>query len=409
MFKIYFLLFSIFLTFSSNEPLEYTSVLLYDTTIGQYDTQISLILNTYSSNNILFTNIYRPYSYEINEKREGGDIMNDTIKLGPKTVKDLTFILIMDYTKLDRYQIQGELGLGIDEYYKNKLMDHLYEQNLIRKKQILLETNNDPENVNVIVDPEKIPDKFYYCNISEKSDLSDQRKDVWICEMSHLLTGFTDLELSWNNSEEINARIIFDSRVKYIYIPEGYLNLILDFWKLNMTLCQISENYNGTENSEKYIDCMYVTEEEINNLKPIYFVMEGYACLLLASDLFEKIDYYHYTSLIRFNKEKKDIWTLGLPFFKKYKVLFDYDYQRVGFSGKLNYIIDYNKEYIKWLKERDSLLNKESIDKKIMVIGAFMGISMLGVILFFLIKSIVKDKSRRNNKFIEEIDRGNVY
>lgn len=403
--QVFFLIFISFNLILSKEPTEYTQSLLYDTIIGtESPTEVSLILNTYNTDNLLFTNIYRAYSKEINRLRNDTEL-KDTINLGKKTVKNLTFTLTLDKTQLDNYEIQGELGLGIDEDLKNELMEHLYDIDLIRKRQIILETNNDPENVNIIVDPEVLPDNYFFCNLTHRADLDERRQKAWICEMSHLIGGLVDSSFTWSNAEEINARIVFDSRSKYIYIPEGYLNLILDYWNLNLTLCPISEN---TEKNEKFINCTYLTEEQLHSLKPIYFVMDGYACLFLASDLFEKVGYNQYFSIVRFNKEDHDIWTLGVPFFKKYKVLFDYDKQRVGFSGVQSFILDYSEDYTKWLKERNAMLNKKSNDKKIMIIGAFMGIAMLLTMIYFLLRSIIKEKHRMRSQFIEEIDRGKV-
>lgn len=402
--KIKIFIFLLFIITFSKEISEYSSSLLYNTIIGESQTQISLIINTYDSNNILFTNINRKYATEINFNRNG-TTLNETIKLGKKTVKNLTFSLIMDQTELNNKKIQGEIGLGINADGQNSLMEHLYDIDLIRKKQILIETNNDPENINIVVDPEILKEQYYYCNLTDKLDLSEKRHEVWICEMSHLLAGFTKEELSWNNAEEIIARVVFDSRTKYIYIPEGYINLILDIWNLNLTLCPISEDI---EREEKFINCSYLTEDELNNIKPIYFIMDGYACLFLASDLFEKVGYNQYFSIIRFRVEAHDIWTLGIPFFKKYKVLFDYEKKRVGFSGNGNSIINYNEQFIKWKKEKDAILNKKSNDKKIVVIGAFMGSIILIVMLFFLIRSFTNENSKMHSKFIEEIDRGYV-
>ena len=215
-------------------------------------------------------------------------------------------------------------------------------------------------------------------------------------EQSHILTGTSAKELVWNNSEEINARAVFDSSSKYIYLPIGYFNLILDIWNLNMTKCPIIEDGEKV----KYIRCNDATKDYFKNIKPIYFIFEGYALPFSAEELFEDIGDNKFESLVRFRDENYDIWTFGVPLFSKYKVWLKYDKKLIGFNGKN--ILDFHKDYVLWRKENEKLLNKTSNDKKIVIIGAVMGSMVLLTILFFLIKSFRVENSNRANKFIEE-------
>jgi len=70
-----------------------------------------------------------------------------------------------------------------------------------------------------------------------------------------------------------------------------------------------------------------------------------------------------------------------------------YDKKLIGFNGEN--IIDFSKEYKKWRLENDSLLNKTSNDKKIVVIGAVMGSMILLTILYCLIKSYKTENSKQ--------------
>ena len=72
----------------------------------------------------------------------------------------------------------------------------------------------------------------------------------------------------------------------------------------------------------------------------------------------------------------------------------------IGFNGKN--IIDFHKEYKVWREENEFILNKESNDKKIVVIGAVMGSMILLTILYCLIKSFKTENSKNSSKFIEE-------
>ena len=122
--------------------------------------------------------------------------------------------------------------------------------------------------------------------------------------------------------------------------------------------------------------------------------------MLKAEELFENLGDGRYDSYIRFRPEANNIWTFGLPFFKKFKVWIKFDKKLIGFHG--NGIIDFSKEYKQWREENDSILNKKSNDKKIVVIGATMGSMILLTILFCLCKSSKMENSINSSKFIEE-------
>ena len=80
----------------------------------------------------------------------------------------------------------------------------------------------------------------------------------------------------------------------------------------------------------------------------IYFIIGGYGYLLKAEDLFEKNE-DKYTCLIRFINEEEDLWILCVPFLREYKILFDRNKTRVGFSGED--IMNYKEEYDNWVIE----------------------------------------------------------
>ena len=241
-------------------------------------------------------------------------------------------------------------------------------------------------------------EKYYFGKLTDRDDLEPKYHEAWVAELSHILTGASPKEFTWNNTEEINGRAILDSSSKYIFLPENYINLILDILNLNLTMCPVVVDAN--ENKTKYIKCSDVTKNYFANIKPIYFVIDGYACLLKAEELFENLGDGRYDSYIRFRPEANNIWTFGLPFFKKFKVWIKFDKKLIGFHG--NGIIDFSKEYKQWREENDSILNKKSNDKKIVVIGATMGSMILLTILFCLCKSSKMENSINSSKFIEE-------
>ena len=384
--SIIFILFLINYIFPKEETGKFSG-LLSDVEIGQNLTKIKMLLSTSTINNTLFSNSNRRYAKDIQQKRNKTTI-TDSITMNEVTIPEFTFDLKMDPTDFKNAEIQGEFGIGINLEGKNELIELLYSKKIIFQKELII-------GEELIMDTYLVTDKYYFGNLTDRDDLDPKYREGWVTELSHILTGTSEKELTWNNTEEINGRAILDSSSKYIILPENYINLILDIWNLNLTKCPLVEGENI-----KYLNCSNISRDYLNAIKPIYFIIDGYAFLLEAKELFENMGKDNYQSLIRFRQETNNIWTFGFPFFSKYKVWLKYDKKLIGFNG--NNIIDFNKEYKKWRNENESILNKASNDKKIVVIGAVMGSMILITILFCLIKSCRDDNSRVHSKFIEE-------
>lgn len=386
--SIIFILFLI-IVISPKEEKENLSGLLFEIGIGPNLTKIKMLLSTSTVNNTLFSNSNRRYAEEIQFKRNK-NLLTDSFTMNEVTLSEFNFDVEKDSTDFEDSEIQGEFGIGIDLEGKNKLIELLYRKKVIFQKELII-------GAELIMDTYLVTDKYYFGNLTDRDDLDPKYHEAWVCELSHILTGTSQKELTWNNTEEINGRAILDSSSKYIYLPENYVDLVLDIWNLNLTKCPL---VNEDNNIIKYLSCSKISKDYLKTIKPIYFIIDGYAFLLEAQELFENVGENNYDSLLRFRPETNNIWTFGYPFFKKYKVWFKYDKKIVGFNGKN--IIDFHKEYKEWREENESILNQASNDKKIVVIGAVMGSLILITILFCLIKSCRDERSRISSKFIEE-------
>ena len=388
---IFLIFFSFFINYTySLKPLQNKShtSLLFDVLIGQNNTRIKMLFNTFTTNQTLYSDSNRKYALTINQKRNHSFI-TESITINEMPLPNFNFYLKIDPTEFNDQTIQGEFGLGINLAGHNDFINTLYNNKIIFQKELIIGRET-------ILDTYLVTDKYYFANLTDKNDLPEKYHDSWIVEQSHILTGTSKKELVWNNSEEINARAIMDSSSKYIYLPIGYLNLILDIWNLNMTKCPIIED----ESKIKYIQCTDINKEYFKNIKPIYFIFEGHALPFSAEDLFGNLGDNKFESLVRFRDENYDIWTFGVPLFSKYKVWLKYDKKLIGFNGEN--IIDFHQDYKLWRKENEKILNKIYNDKKIVVIGAVMGSMILLTILFCLIKSFKTENSQRASRFIEE-------
>ena len=383
------------LIFSKNTS-DYTSSILYSIILGN-TTSVSMILNTFTTSNTVFSNSNRPYAKELNGNRNKSSIVEDVI-IKDKLIKNFNFSLKLDDTLLKNKEIQGELGLGIGHKGKNDFIEILSFNKIIKKNQLIIETDNFLKNNKIYFPSDLISDKFYYVTLTDKEDLEQKYKNSWVFELSHILFENHENEVFWNNTQDIIGRVTLDSRSKYIYIPENYIELLMDIWNLNMTLCPISED---KIRGEKFINCSNFDKNIYDKIKDLYFIIDGYGFMLSVEEMFEysggKNNYY---SLIRFRNEVNDIWTLGIPFFKKYKVLLDYT-GVAGFSGEN--VIVFRKEHNAWKKENEDILYAKHNDNKILIIGTVIGCIMLLTVLFCVIRSIRGENSRVKSKFIEEV------
>ena len=107
---IYF--FSTIICYDSKE--DYTALFLNKIKIGLEPKEINMIVNTLSSQTVLFTNSGREYYKEIKNGQKNNKLVRG-IELCGELINTFTFDLKEDDTKLNNKRIQGEFGLGINE------------------------------------------------------------------------------------------------------------------------------------------------------------------------------------------------------------------------------------------------------------------------------------------------------
>ena len=360
-------------------PENYTMPYLFSVRIGRQSTDINLLLNSFSSNNILFTNSNRKISKEISSKRES-DAFMDKLEFNAHIIPDFPFSLILDNTGLNSLDIQGEFGLGIDKENKNDLIENLFTNQVISKRKLILETSNDLKP-KIYTNTESLSKDFKYCNLTRKSDLDNLFDESWVCELSHLIKEEENLENNtiWENAKLIMARAVFDTRQRNIILPIKYLDNFRDYW--NLEKCE--EVYDHSMN-EKYFKC----DKRAFNEKPIYFVIDGYGLKFTFDDLFitegeSKRSIISFTNTI----SNSNLFIFGMPLFKKYNIMFDYENKRVGFKGEN--IIDFKKDYNQWKEEKSIIkINESNVisvswtnERTILVIGTTVGLLIILYIL----------------------------
>ena len=406
------LILSIFFSFIITDPSyeDYTSVPLDKIRIGSQSKQISLIINTISSKTVLFTNSKRPYSQQIQKGRKS-DVLIDKVSLEGEKIESFPFNLQIDETKLGDNNIQGEFGLGLDSEKSCDFIDILHDNQLISSKVIELEfeTGNE-DKITLNLNPKV--DDFTFCDVSSHSlDSDDFYSEGWICYLSHIIAGSTKNDLIWNNTKEVNSKVVFDSRTKYVYIPKDNMKYIKKAWKIIPEECKIIHELNS---DEKYYTCGRDLKSRISQLPSLYFIIDGYGFRLEASDLFED-NGKNLTGLIRFfNDEDIDFFILGMPFLKEHNTVFDYENARIGFKG--GEILDYTEEYEKWTKEshekkekKSSFFSGWSWEKIIMIIGAIIGTLIIIYVMFWLYRNCKRETSKYHIELKENYDKKEFY
>ena len=303
-------------------PNNYTYPLLYKVRIGSQSTEIKLLLNSFSANNLLFTNTNRNYYKQISEGRKS-DAFMDKLEFNGQIIRDFPFTLLMDNTGLNSQEIQGEFGLGIDKDNKNDLVENLLFNQIITKRKLILEVSNDLKSININLDTELYSNEFKYCNLSSKDNLDITYNEAWICDLSHIInieddTVKSNSESIFENADEVKAKAVFDTRQKNLIFPSNNLAKFKNFIELNK--CKII-----TDKSldEKYIQCD--KDNVISKKKSIYFLIDGYGLSFKVEELFED-DGKYINSIIKFSDSlnKYNLFIFGIPLFKKYNNLFDY-------------------------------------------------------------------------------------
>ena len=329
-------------------PNNYTFPLLYTVRIGSQSTEIKLLLNSFISNNLLFTNSNRKYFKEISEGRKS-DAFLDKLEFNGQIIPDFPFTLILDNTGLNSQEIQGEFGLGIDKDNKNDLVENLFFNQIISQRKLILETSPDLKSAEINLNTELVMNEFKFCNLTRKSDLDSIYSQAWVCDLTHIIEiednrVKSNTESIFENANPIEARAVFDTRQKYLILPTKYLEILNHFFDLKN--CKIiKEKYD----EEKYFQCD--KNVIIDNEKSLYFIIDGYGFIFTLNELFENNDKYK-TSIIRFSDSvnKNNLFIFGIPLFKKYNVMFDYDNKVIGFKG--DNIYDFSNVYKEWLEQK---------------------------------------------------------
>ena len=402
--KTLFILFFLFSIIICQQITDYSNEFYYQIRINdKFDA--FFLLDTSLSQSYFFTDSNK-INYNLILNHLNDEIFKANIEINGLYIKDYKFILTPDFTKLDNIQIQGIIGLGLNNNNENVLVDSLKKENIIKNRIIYYQTNPEPKIMFPVEIKRKDMKNFTSCEVVYNEDYPEN----WICKMTNFFfKDFVKNENNLNLDEFIDLDenyAIFDSKSYYITAPEQYINYFLKkFNQIKANACTTTKL-----DSEKYLSCSF-TEDDLTILPSIVFVFDGYGYKIRGENLFMNMEKGKYISLIKFNnKISNDVWIFGFPLFNSYLIKFDFDNLTIGFNGEEPFnLTSYNNEndiykeknkenkIIKFLKKLWN--NKKS---RYSILGG------LGTIILCLIIYLIYRFYNRNNKggmkkLIEEI------
>ena len=147
-------------------------------------------------------------------------------------------------------------------------------------------------------------------------------------------------------------------------------------------------------------------KDKIFDMRSIYFVMGGYGFRLKAPDLLVN-DGKNLKCIIRFfNDERDNMWVLGIPFLREYKTIFDYKNGKIGFKG--GDILDFKKDYERWIKEEKEnsrFFKGYTSEKVVAIIGTIFGTLIILYIMFWLYRNCKREKPKCHIELNENYDK----
>ena len=339
--------------------------------IGKPSQEINLVLDIGSSRtwisdqyyNNKGSKTYQPleeaFSKEQYDFSYSGNSALETFKIGDKILQNFKFILV---NNLQNNHFQGVLSLGHE--YDSKHNSLVYEMSKVSNtyyNMFMFKFNEDNGGELLIGDTtEEEKEKLHLINRCRYLIGGSPEEQIkWRCQLTHVFiggiedmesfyeqlieqTGYYITETKFNKLKNIYEPVIFETIFDRIYVPKYIMEYLRDNYlkdiENNKNLC----NYNDNGNSI-IVKC---TKEEISKLKRLNFVLGEKTDLALPSnELFNCDNSNNCEFLIQYN-DKYQGFIFGLPIFKLYNIIFDYNSRDLMFYSLYNkYLVSFNKDF----------------------------------------------------------------
>ena len=303
--------------------------------------------DTYVSEDVLDAQNQYDFSYS-------GIASMDTFKVSDKTLDQFKFVLV---NNLQNSNFQGVLSLGHE--YDSKHRSLVYEMSHVCNtfyNMFMFKFNDNGGELYIGDTTEEQKERNHLinkCRYLIGGSISDQIK--WRCELTQMFiggiedfptfkddlmeqTGYYISKTDFNKMIDIKEPVSFETIFDKIYVPKKTMEYLQKNYLKDMSSEQKICNYVNKDNNI-IVSC---SKDEITKLKRLNFVLsEKTALSFPTSALFECGDSGSCEFVIQHNSKYKG-FIFGLPVFKLYNIIFDYNSRDLMFYSLDNkYLVDF--------------------------------------------------------------------
>ena len=278
----------------------------------------------------------------------------DTIKVSDKTLDQFKFVLV---NNLQNSNFQGVLSLGHE--YDSKHRSLVYEMSHVCNtfyNMFMFKFNDNGGELYIGDTTEEQKERNHLinkCRYLIGGSISDQIK--WRCELTQMFiggiedfptftndlmeqTGYYISKTDFNKMIDIKEPVAFETIFDKIYVPKKTMEYLQKNYLKDMSSEQKICNYMNKDNNI-IVSC---SKDEITKLKRLNFVLsEKTALSFPTSALFECGNSGSCEFVIQHNSKYKG-FIFGLPVFKLYNIIFDYNSRDLMFYSLDNkYLVDF--------------------------------------------------------------------
>jgi hypothetical protein len=316
-----------------------------------------------------------------------GYVLDDVISLGDNPSQKTTKIVGANppsFAVQGMIPFDGRIGLGRNYEHKESecnsdysIIKSLFDQKLINKQVFSFKPINQDKGKFYLGDIHTDFSKdFAKCNI-----FNGQANMLWACRLSHTLIGDNITKDNfWSKANKHYEEFIIDSSQEfcnapltaYKYFEKNILGDLLASGK-----CEKKSNI-----FQDYITCS--EDLKVDDLPPVYFVLNGYALKISAKYLFKNGSKFKGKLVFGIVfKKGLDNWVMGQPLFYENHILFDHEKNLIAFSGEY-------KDFTELTSDDDVLFSDYAVPFSLGVIGILLIIAVVAICRF------------RRKRFLEE-------
>jgi len=342
----------------------------------------------------------------------------DEICLNNQIITQLKFYLAKTKFSENELTYSCVLGLGYEEMLYNddddgemkgieSFITQIKNNNIISDKIFFIGYNNENDNGEIIFGayPHEIKNK--YCKSCNENDYIEMEHPVNEIEVVWSVKGYVysgeDKIFNYLSPIflELNQGFIIGSYNYKLKIEKNFFNA-----RISKNECFKREIYIQTNFYDGYYCKKNVDVTKFENLT-IVIDKISYTIEFLYKDLFTENDDYVYFNVLFTQEEDtlKNSFILGKPFFKKYPVVFNVNRkkERIGFYNNL-FLAEENENHI--IHNNDN--NNSNNYNKLTFILIIIGICILGLLIYIIVKYFKKPRKQKVNELIEFFDYSSV-